>query len=137
MKKIASNIGLFLVTLNYFVLSVPAYAAPANSICPPSTSQFAVLCDLQLNSSNKIVGSIVTIMLVLAVVLCLFFLVWGAIRWIMSGGDKGKVDAARGTITAAIIGLIIAFLAYFFLNLIVFLFTKNSVNNLFIPTIVP
>ena len=76
-------------------------------------------------------------MLVLAVLLCLFFLIIGGIRWITSGGDKAKLESARGTITAALIGLIVSFLAYFFLNVVVFLFTKNTVTNLTIPTLVP
>lgn len=61
-------------------------------------------------------------MLVLAVMLAVGFLIYGGIKWIMSGGDKGKVDAARGTVTAAIIGLIIAFLAFFIISVVSYLF---------------
>ncbi|HBL51949.1 MAG: hypothetical protein A3D24_00585 [Candidatus Blackburnbacteria bacterium RIFCSPHIGHO2_02_FULL_39_13] len=38
----------------------------------------------------------------------LFFLI-GAIRWITSGGDKAHVEGARGAITTALVGLVIAF----------------------------
>src|SRR6185369_7002498 len=115
MKKLSSAISLVAASVSYFALTIPVYAA-SNSICPPSTSQFASLCNLKLNTGSTIVGSIVTIMLVLAVILSLIFLVLGGIRWITSGGDKSKLDSARGTITAALIGLIVSFLAYFFLN---------------------
>lgn len=33
----------------------------------------------------------------------------GGIQWISSGGDKAKVEAARGRLTSAIIGLFIIF----------------------------
>ena len=33
--------------------------------------------------------------------------IWGAVDWISSGGDKGKIESARNKITQAIIGLII------------------------------
>ncbi len=51
--------------------------------------------------------SIVTLVIVVAALLTLFYLVMGAIAWITSGGDKGKVEEARNKITAAVIGLLI------------------------------
>jgi len=38
-------------------------------------------------------------------IIALLFLIWGAIDWITSGGDKAKYEAARDKITAAIFGL--------------------------------
>jgi hypothetical protein len=37
----------------------------------------------------------------------LVYFVWGAIEWITSSGDKGKLENARARITQAVIGLII------------------------------
>src|SRR5690606_13303409 len=37
----------------------------------------------------------------------LIFFIWGAIEWITSGGDSGKVASARNRITQAVIGMII------------------------------
>jgi hypothetical protein len=37
----------------------------------------------------------------------LFFLLLGGLNWITAGGDKSKVEAARGMITQAIIGIAI------------------------------
>ncbi len=42
-----------------------------------------------------------------ASLLLLFYLVWGAIDWMTSGGDKGKVEKARNKITQAVIGLLV------------------------------
>lgn len=33
------------------------------------------------------------------------YLVYGGIQWIMSGGDKGKLEEAKAKITQAVIGL--------------------------------
>jgi hypothetical protein len=52
-------------------------------------------------------GNLMGGILFLASVLVLFYLLWGGIEWITSGGDKGKTEAARNKITSAIIGLII------------------------------
>lgn len=51
----------------------------------------------------------------LTIVAGLAFILWfvlGAIDWIMSGGDKAKVEGARNKMTSAAIGLIIVVASY-------------------------
>lgn len=36
-----------------------------------------------------------------------FMFVWGAISWILSGGDKAHVEAAKGRITNALVGIVL------------------------------
>lgn len=43
----------------------------------------------------------------IAVLLVLLYLIWGAIQWITSGGDKGKVETARNRMTQSVIGLLV------------------------------
>ncbi len=90
----------------------------AQAIDTCAKGQFSALCALDSSKVGSIIQSAVTIILIIAVVIALFFLIWGGVRWITSGGDKGKVEGARNTIVAAIIGLIIAFLAYFILQVV-------------------
>ncbi|HEX8931554.1 MAG TPA: hypothetical protein VF810_00185 [Patescibacteria group bacterium] len=134
MKKLASVIAFITTSVSFLSITTFAYAAGGN-ICP--TGQFSPLCSLRLDQGSSIVGRIVSILLIVAVVVALIFLIIGGLRWIMSGGDKSKVDSARSTVTGAVVGLVIALLAYFILNVVVFLFTKSSITNLSIPTIVP
>ena len=134
MKKVSSYISFGLTgVLLYLSSATFAYA----DLCPKQNSGFAALCNLKLSNASSITGNIVTILLIFAVIISLIFLIIGGIRWIMSSGDKAKLEAARGTITGAIVGLIIAFSAYFILNVITYLFTKNTFLNFTIPTIVP
>ena len=132
MKKVYAFFALLIT--NFFLMTGNVYAAPA-SICP--VGEFKPLCNLQLTENTPIFGNILTILLILAIMLALFFLVWGAIRWIMSGGDKGKVESARNTILASIVGLVLAFLAFFILGVITFVFTGKTVMNFTFPRIVP
>ncbi len=60
----------------------------------------------------------ITLLIIAAVLLSLFFLIWGGFDWITSGGDKQKLHQARQKITLAIIGLVIVFLAFFVVNLV-------------------
>lgn len=47
-----------------------------------------------------------------------FFIVWGGIQYIRSGGDPKQAEGARHTITYAIIGLIVVLMAYFILSIV-------------------
>jgi hypothetical protein len=132
MQKFTSLISFVVAGITYFSLSG---AVHAQSICPQG--QFINLCKLKLDNASTIVSSVATILLIIAILLSLFFLIWGAIRWITSGGDKGKLDGARTAITAAIVGLILAFLAFFILSVLTFLFTGKGLTSFTIPTIVP
>lgn len=46
------------------------------------------------------------------ILLALFFIVWGGLSWIMSRGDKQKLDSARKTIIWALAGLVIITLSF-------------------------
>ncbi len=109
--------------------------AGGTSVDPcPEAGQFQNLCNLNGDNLGAIIGAAVTFILIVAVLIALFFLIFGGIRWITSGGDKAKVESARGTIIAAIIGLVIAFLAFFILSLALSFFGL-SLTELELPTI--
>ncbi len=57
---------------------------------------------------GKLAGFIALILklgLVMAGVMSLIYLLWGAFEWIVSGGDKTNIENARNKIMQAIIGL--------------------------------
>lgn len=123
MKKISA---ILLSLSAYATVALPAFAQNQTpiTICPPD-QQFSTLCQFNTGGIGRIVTTVVTVLLIAAVVIALFYLIWGGIRWITSGGDKGKVDEARKHIVAAIIGLIVAFLAYFILQIVLGFFGLN------------
>lgn len=128
MKKL---IGSAITGLTF--LSMGAGSALAGNLDPcAKMGAFTKLCNLNANNLGGIIGAAVTFILIVAVLIAMFFLIWGGIKWITSGGDKGKVDSARQTITAAIVGLIIAFLAFFILQVALGFFGL-SLNALQLP----
>lgn len=46
------------------------------------------------------------------------YFVWGAVDWILSGGDKEKVAGARKKMTTAIIGLVLLALSFFIIQVV-------------------
>ena len=73
----------------------------------------------------SIVSAIIVFILIVAALVFFFMLVLGGIRYITSGGDKGQTEAARGQITAALIGLVIVFAAWAIINLVNMFFGIN------------
>ncbi|HVF69067.1 MAG TPA: pilin [Xanthomonadales bacterium] len=136
MKKVSAFLGgLGLLAAS----ALPVFAQQDIDPCAAGQrggTNFSRLCSLNAGSIGNIVSTIVTVLLIAAVLIALFFLIWGGIRWITSGGDKGKVDEARKHIVAAIIGLIIAFLAYFFLQLVLGFFGLQ-LGDLRLPVLTP
>lgn len=110
-----------------------AQSDPVNiQLCPPE-GDFSGLCG-DASSIGPAIGSVVNFIFVVAIIIALIFLIYGGLKWLVSGGDKGKVEEARGTIIAAIIGLIIVFLSYVILNFVLTLFGVD-LSNLTLPSI--
>lgn len=102
------------------------------NLCPQG--QFSPLCPLGEDSIGGILGTIITFIFVVAIIIALVFLIYGGLKWVVSGGDKGKVEEARGTIIAAVIGLVVVFLSYLILNFVLSLF-GISLSTLAFPTL--
>ncbi|HBL51948.1 MAG TPA: hypothetical protein DDZ05_01835 [Candidatus Blackburnbacteria bacterium] len=75
-----------------------------------------------------LISSGIKLALIIAAVVFFFMLVVGGIRWILSGGDKGKTEEARNQITAALVGLVIVFSAWAITQLIRALFGVDILN---------
>ena len=124
-----------LLSLASILLLAPTAFAATDSINSCATGQFHVLCDLQANNFGSIVGSAVQLLFAVAVVVALFYLIYGGFRWLISTGDKSKVTEAREHIVAAIIGLVVIFLSYFVINLLLGFFGVGSLTQINIPTV--
>ncbi len=58
----------------------------------------------------------------------LLFLLWGALDWIMAGGEEGKVSSARKKMTGAVVGLAILAASVAIVQLVGSLFGLNLLN---------
>lgn len=60
----------------------------------------------------ELLSQIITLVFSIAGILVLVMLIWGAINWILSAGEKEKVENARKRIINALVGLAILALAF-------------------------
>lgn len=137
MKRISGFIG----SLSLLLLAFPPVALAANVISCPSDAakggQFNPLCNLTTDNLGSTLGTIITFAFIGATIIALAFLIYGGVKWTVSGGDKTAIEEARNHVISAVVGLVIVFLAFFIINIVVFLFTKQSLMNLQLPTLAP
>lgn len=127
-------IAVFFVFVTGLFLFPSLFFVSAQSPCPAG---FENLCNIKFDGNSNFFGNIIQILIVIALVLSVIFLIIGGIRWIMSGGDKGKVEQAKSAVIAAIIGLLISLLAYFIVNFILSMLGGNiNLGNLKIPRLI-
>lgn len=126
MKKLLAPLSAL---LTYLSLAPVAFA----QLNIPIGNTFAKLV-FQASDIATILGALITLIFIVAVIIALFFLAWGAVRWILSGGDKAGVEAARGQIVASIVGLVVLFLAFLLINVLLAFFNVN-IGNIVVPTI--
>jgi len=84
---------------------------------------------------GQLISSGVTAIIIVAGLLTFLYLVYGGIEWLTSGGDKTKMEEARGKITSAIIGLAIVAAAWAIMKLVGQFFGIN-IQELNIPNAV-
>ena len=76
-------------------------------------------CPTDLFGDSGIFRQVTNTILYIVGVIAVIMLIWGGIRYITSGGDAKKVTDAKNTILYAIIGLVIALLAFAIVNFVI------------------
>ena len=103
MKKIAA-----LVTgATYLITAVSIFAQGA-----PITSITVTKPPFGFGDIGQFITNALFLAFVIGIIVVLLMLVWGAVQWITSGGEKEAVASARGRITNALIGLVVLAVSY-------------------------
>lgn len=130
-KSTLKKVGIYsAATGAALFLAAPTFAQGTLNLDAPSAAGSA-------NGANAsvIIRFVINGLIVIGIVAALLFMLWGGIRWILSGGDKGKVDAARSTIVASIVGLIIVILAWVVINTVLQVLTGCTLGQFQLPNL--
>ena len=130
MKKITKIITQTFTGLGAFAcLFSSRLLASATSVQEGANAARADGMPTELIGDNGVFSRITNIVLLIVGLISVIMLVYGGLRYILSGGDSKKVTDAKNTILYAIIGLIISMLAYaivhFVLNSVIGVGTTN------------
>ncbi len=68
---------------------------------------------------NTIAGNIVSTLLFVAGLLAVIVIIYSGIKYMTANGDKQKIESAKSTLIYAIVGLVIAIVAYAIVNYVI------------------
>ncbi len=122
MKKLTKCI-LQIITGIGTALTLCAGKAMALTVQEGAEAARAKGMPVELVGDDGIIQRFTSIALYVIGAISVIMLIWGGLRYILSGGDSKKITDAKNTILYAIIGLIIAFLAYAIIR-----FVLNSIG---------
>lgn len=130
MKKITKIVTQTFTGLGAFAcLFSSRLLASATSVQEGANAARADGMPTELIGDNGVFSRITNTVLLIVGLISVIMLVYGGLRYILSGGDSKKVTDAKNTILYAIIGLIISMLAYaivhFVLNSVIGVGTTN------------
>lgn len=102
------------MNINQLAFSVPGPGETSIQIQAPSGIPTGGLG----TDGTSLISLIISLLLITTVLFALGFIIWGGIMWTTSGGDKQKVENARKIIIFAVVGLLVAFLAFFVIGIL-------------------
>lgn len=76
-------------------------------------------CPTDLFGNTGVFKQVTNTILYIVGIIAVIMLIIGGIRYVISGGDSKKVTDAKNTVLYAIIGLVIAFLAFAIVNFVI------------------
>lgn len=97
-------IFLFLPGNTYAQIGLKRDQAPVGIIVPAGGGSG--------NALGNLVNNTITIFFSVGALGFVVMFLWGAVNWILSGGDKEKIAGARKRITTAIVGLVLLSLTF-------------------------
>jgi len=126
MKSIIKKASVILLVVPALVLGLGFFGAvPAYADCNEKGGIPGALDDectkgegqsSKLFGTGGIVTTIINVLLFIVGILCVIMIIFGGIRYTTSTGDKTRVDAAKNTIIYAVVGLVVAIVAYALVN---------------------
>jgi hypothetical protein len=125
MKKIKVLIAAFMVLGVGALTVVPAtstYALddPLQTVCQNNTD--SQVCQNDDDDANKLIGMLVNTLLFVVGALSTVMIIVGGIFYAISSGDASKITKAKNTIMYAVVGLVVAFLAFAIINWVLNIF---------------
>jgi len=127
-------VGLLAAPVLAFSALLVAPVSPALAVCDTTSPSLSSGADCAqptgatgtLFGTGSIFTTIVNILLFVIGIVAVIMLILGGIRYTVSGGEAKAVESAKNTILYAIIGIVVAFLAYAVVNWVLTSLTANT-----------
>lgn len=129
MKKISllvagSFVALVMGMFSVLALNSPAVAACSGVNCVTEGVNATNTGGSSTSSLPAVLKKIVNVLLFIIGAVSVIMIVIGGLKYVTSNGDSSQVTSAKNTIMYAVIGVIVALLAYAIVNFVVAQFVK-------------
>lgn len=140
MRKLIRTISItvltFLMAFTLVASPVRAQTGDWSGVCVGSATDLGVDASdvATLQGLECLIANIFTVIItVIGLAGFVMFLV-GSFRWLVSGGNSKGIDTAKGTMTYAVVGLVVALSSFIVLNLIANFTGVQIITTFSIPT---
>ena len=129
MKRLYTTLSAFAVTtVTSIYLSTSSHAA-VQGVQNGANAARGADQPLDLFGAGGTFSTITNVLLFIIGAIAVIMIVIGGMRYVLSGGDSNQITAAKNTILYAIIGIIVAILAYAAVNFIIGSFTPGTTGT--------
>ncbi len=130
---------IFVILFSIFLLTAFGSVSPVSALTinPPGEG-YGINPSPETSTDvlvSKILSNVIVIIFSVSALIFIVMLVWGALEWVLSGGEKEKLQSAQKRITTAIVGFIILALVFLLARVIGTLIGFNPLQELRIPAL--
>lgn len=118
-KRITSIITSLALMFGFVAFATPALAAPVDVLGGEACKGNTSVCGDDGSDVFTIVKNVINVMLLAAGIIAVIMIIIGGINYAVSNGESAKVTNAKNTILYAIVGLVVAALAFSIVNFVV------------------
>lgn len=136
MKRLQTLLTSIITAIGLVSLTLVPTIAYADTSCGPDSSPVDCIQNGADNTTKNTTGNtsdlktliktVVNILLFVLGAIAVIMIIIGGVRYTTSNGDSGAIKSAKDTILYAVIGLVVAILAYAIVNFVLSAFKSGS-----------
>ncbi len=117
MKRLSLTIAGFAVALGVLLAPIAVGAIDNFPACNGATD--SSVCNNSTNTAQPVIKTVINTLVFLVGIVSVVVVIIGGIMYTVSSGDAGTVTKAKTMITYALVGMVVAFLAYAIVNWVI------------------
>ncbi len=125
---------LWIGKLSLFIGQAQAQTEPWSGVCVgsdnPTDPAYSVAT---IRGFQCLIGNILSVFITIIGLAGFVMLIYGSIKYMLSGGQAKGTESAKQTLTYAVIGLVVALSAFFIINIISAFTGVDTILNFSIP----
>jgi len=127
--------GLVVVPLAAQAGALNVYQGTQSNCGGGGGAQTALCGATQSDDFPTIVKNVINLLLLVIGMIAVIMIIIGGIRYVTSNGDQNQITGAKNTILYAVIGLVVAIMAFAIVNFVITAFTGGGAGGNGSPTI--